>query len=67
MAKVVGIDLGRTNSCVAVMEGGEPVVITNALRTARYPFRWGACTKTGVSEAPLKDLASSVKSPDTNW
>jgi molecular chaperone DnaK len=30
MAKVVGIDLGTTNSCVAVMEGGEPKVITNA-------------------------------------
>jgi molecular chaperone DnaK len=30
MAKVVGIDLGTTNSCVAVMEGGQPVVIPNA-------------------------------------
>ena len=30
MAKTVGIDLGTTNSCVAVMEGGEPVVIPNA-------------------------------------
>src|SRR4249920_3401988 len=30
MSKIIGIDLGTTNSVVAVMEGGEPVVITNA-------------------------------------
>jgi molecular chaperone DnaK len=30
MSKIIGIDLGTTNSCVAFMEGGEPVVITNA-------------------------------------
>ena len=30
MAKVIGIDLGTTNSCVAVMEGNEPVVIPNS-------------------------------------
>ena len=30
MSKIIGIDLGTTNSCVAVMEGNEPVVINNS-------------------------------------
>nr|MDH4410931.1 Hsp70 family protein [Verrucomicrobiales bacterium] len=30
MSKILGIDLGTTNSCMAVMEGGQPVVLENA-------------------------------------
>ncbi len=46
MAKVLGIDLGTTNSCMAVMEGGEPVVIPNAEGSRTTPSVV-AVTKTG--------------------
>ena len=39
MGKIIGIDLGTTNSCVAVMEGGKPVVITTS-----YEALWFAIT-----------------------
>ena len=46
MSKIIGIDLGTTNSVVAVMEGGEPVVITNP-EGGRLTPSVVAFTKTG--------------------
>ncbi len=42
MGKIIGIDLGTTNSCVAVMEGGQPVVI---VKRKNNSFRSRFCKK----------------------
>src|SRR6266542_2445673 len=46
MSRILGIDLGTTNSCMSIMEGGEPVVIPNA-EGARTTPSVVAFTKTG--------------------
>ena len=55
MGKVIGIDLGTTNSVVAVMEGGEPVVITNAEGSRLTP------SVVGFSKTGERDNLRNVK------
>jgi molecular chaperone DnaK (HSP70) len=61
MSKIIGIDLGTTNSCVAVMEGKDPVVIPNAEGKRTTPsvvaftktgkIGRGSCKKTGGNKS----------------
>lgn len=48
--KVIGIDLGTTNSVVAVMEGGDPVVIPNA-EGGRTTRRWSVSARTASASS----------------
>ncbi len=63
MAKIIGIDLGTTNSCVAVMEGGQPTVIANVEGARTTPSVVGF-TKSG--ERLVGDAAKrqAITNPD---
>ena len=63
MSKIIGIDLGTTNSCVAVMEGGEPVVIPNA-EGARTTPSVVAFTKNGERLVGQVAKRQAVTNPD---
>ena len=63
MSKIIGIDLGTTNSCVAVMEGGDPVVIANAEGARTTPSVVGF-TKTGERLVGQVAKRQAITNPD---
>ena len=63
MSKIIGIDLGTTNSCVAVIEGGEPVVIANAEGARTTPSVVGF-TKTGERLVGQVAKRQAITNPD---
>ena len=63
MAKIIGIDLGTTNSCVSVIEGGEPVVIPNA-EGARTTPSVVAFSKTGERMVGQVAKRQAITNPD---
>ena len=63
MSKVIGIDLGTTNSCVAVLEGGEPTVIANA-EGARTTPSVVAFTKNGERLVGETAKRQAITNPD---
>ena len=63
MAKIIGIDLGTTNSCVSVIEGGEPTVITNSEGSRTTPSVV-AFTKDGERLVGQLAKNQAVQNPD---
>ena len=63
MGKIIGIDLGTTNSCVAVFEGGEPIVIPNP-EGARTTPSVVAFTKTGERIVGQVAKRQAITNPD---
>jgi molecular chaperone DnaK len=63
MGKIIGIDLGTTNSCVAVLEGGEPVVIPNA-EGARTTPSMVAFTKKGERLVGASAKRQAITNPE---
>ena len=63
MSKIIGIDLGTTNSCVAVMEGGQPVVIANSEGLRTTPSV-AAFTKTGDRLVGETAKRQAITNPD---
>ena len=63
MGKIIGIDLGTTNSCVAVLEGGEPVVIANA-EGARTTPSVVAFSKSGERMVGQVAKRQAITNPD---
>ena len=64
MAKVLGIDLGTTNSCMAVMEAGEPSVIENAEGARTTPSMIGVNAKSGERYVGTTAKRQAVTNPD---
>ncbi|MCF0137783.1 MAG: Hsp70 family protein, partial [Oscillospiraceae bacterium] len=64
MGKIIGIDLGTTNSCVSVLEGGEAVVIANAEGARTTPSVVAFAAKTGERMVGQVAKRQAITNPD---